>query len=78
MSELDGDVLSLAMCEVYSLLQWSYLGVFPESRVFRRNSSFGRDCCGFNTANTWTSLNYSTQMGPMPISVMAVFRTVLT
>lgn len=41
-TQLNGNLLALAMCKVYSIFQGCHLGIFPQARIFRGNTAL---CC---------------------------------
>lgn len=77
MGELYTDILVLAMCKLDNPLQWSNLRVFPQTRILRSDSPFGRDGCGFNHGKARAPLDNTAEVRHVPCGMMAIFSGVL-
>ena len=77
MSELDADLLPLAMRKLYDSPEWSDLAIFPQTGVFRRDAAFGEYSSGFNKSEAGAALNDAAQVGKVPVGEVAVLGRVL-
>jgi hypothetical protein len=77
MSELDSDLLPLAMCKLYNSPEWSDLAIFPQTGVFGRDAAFGEYGSGFDESEAGASLDNAAKMCEVPVGEVAVVGRVL-
>ncbi len=73
MSQLNSNMLVLAMSELHNLPQRLNLAVFPKSAVLRRDSAFRSHGCRFYNRQSGTALDDATQVGEVPCCLVPVF-----
>ena len=77
MSELDPNLLPLAMCKLYDSPEWSDLAVFPQTGVFGRDAAFGEYGSCFDKSESRAALENAAQVREVPVGEVAVVGRVL-
>jgi hypothetical protein len=77
MSELNSNLLPLAVRKLNDSPEWRDLAVFPQTRVFGRDAAFGEDGSGLDKSNAGAALDDAAQVGEMPVGEVAVLGRVL-
>ena len=75
--QLNADILTLAMSKLDNSLEWRDLRIFPEPGVFRGDSTFGCHSRSLYHGEAWPAHRHSTEMGKMPIRVVAILGGIL-
>lgn len=78
MRQLNSNLLPLTMRKVHDRLQRRDLAIFPQPRIFRRDSAFGCHGCGFNDGETWAALDDAAEVCEVPCCVVSILGGVLT
>ena len=75
---LKTNLLALTVGKFDDSLERSHLRVFPETAVFGGNATLRCNGGRLNHCETRASLDDSTQVGHLPVSVVAIFGRILT
>ena len=77
MCQLNAGVRALCLDKVRNTAQGGNVLVFPDTNIFRRDTTFGDDRCGFSDDQTSTTDRTRTQVNQMPVVDETILRRVL-